>query len=147
MSPNVYILIGDSNTKKSSTVRALTGAYKKGKWQIETRNGMADFYIQISALQESQISPKEFIRTIRSSGRRNLLLTLRIQRFRSQPDALGYMKQFKDAGWRIRDIIVLGAKRTELPFSLPFNCDCIVKSRKMTANSIANDIRHRWKWK
>jgi len=47
--PDMYVIMGDRNTRKSATIRALTGAFKRGPHQVATRNaGVTDIFVQIS---------------------------------------------------------------------------------------------------
>jgi hypothetical protein len=53
---NLFIIIGDANSRKSSTIRALTGAYNSKCYDIQINNkAILNFYVQICALQEVKI--------------------------------------------------------------------------------------------
>ena len=147
---DVYIIMGDPNTKKSATVRALTGIYNKNVWEIETVGGSAfRMFIQVSSLQESGILPGDFVTSIGSiSGITAVLVTLWIDRnpYNGCPDGRTYISQFLGAGWTIREIVVLG--RGSLPYSLPAGSPppLHISNISRPANAIAHDIRNRWEW-
>jgi len=145
---NVYLILGDSHTRKSSTIRALTGAYNKRIYEIATQNGNIEAYVQISSLQESQISPEDFINSEDIENVENILVSLWIQgRGNNIPNGLGYIQSFIQSGWNIiNPIIVLGTNN--LPFVLPQNIQpsFIEDSPILPANAIANRIRDQWNW-
>ena len=149
--PTVYAILGDSNSRKSSTVRALTGASQYGHWSLTTLAGnLPDFYVQVSSLQEKGISPQDFIAKITAIGRQNILVTLwisqRITPTATYPAGTDYLRAFAGAGWIIQQIVVLGT--TPLP---PLHAgaptpNLIQRSATMPANQIASLIRGWWNW-
>ena len=144
--PDVYVIMGDKNTRKSSTIRALTGVYNKGVYEIAIQGGQViDVFVQISSLQESGISPQEFIKETKNY--QHILLSLWILSGNGQPDGLTYIQDFINAGWDIREIVVLGMNN--LPYNLPTNAPkpkYIQNSINLPANQIASQIRNWWKW-
>jgi hypothetical protein len=133
------MIIGDPNVKKSSTARALSGAYRKGKYKIGTASGVLSFYVQISALQESEISPNDFIQLINQIGVPNVLVTLRIDPANGQPDWQTYVREFAAAGWIVRSTVALDRQ-------VPNATITILNSITMAANDIAHQLRRRWQW-
>ncbi|MDD4761081.1 MAG: hypothetical protein PHU66_09775 [Bacteroidaceae bacterium] len=60
--PNIFLVIGNGSTRKSSLVRALSGTYTRGKYFIENLASIKDeFFVQIRSLQEANIFPQDFI--------------------------------------------------------------------------------------
>ncbi len=148
--PDIYIIIGGKNTRKSSTIRALTGAHSKGIYQIKTANNVLDTYVQISSLQESKITPQDFIKTINSSNANHVILSLWINASKKyvnqHPHGVNYIDEFIKAGWEIKQITVLGA--ANLP-NLPNNAphpNYIQNAQNMPSNQIASQIRSIWNW-
>lgn len=145
--PNVFIIMGIRNGKKSAAIRALSGAFKRGKYSVATLNGNIDVFIQISSLQESKISPQAFIREVNQNRYPNVLVCLWISQGRGQPTGETYIQNFLNAGWNIQQIVILGANN--LPYNLPQNTthpNYIPNSQNLPANHIASQIRSLWQW-
>ena len=111
--PTVHVILGDANTRKSSTARALTGVAQRKSVNVATNTGDIDVFVQISSLQESKIMPADFIAEIVSGGYQHVLLTLWVSpRATSDgiyPAGVNYLLVFIAAGWTIVQIVVLGA--------------------------------------
>ena len=140
--PDVFIIMGKTKTKKSATIRALTGVFNGGDWEVATQNETIDIFVQVRALQEAGISPENFIR--QRNGSSNILVCLWIPKGNRQPDGHTYIKAFLKAGWNIKEIVVLGTN--ELPYYLPKGTPTIPDSQNQPANGIACRIRKLWKW-
>ena len=146
--PDVYVIMGDRNAKKSATIRALTGAFRKGLYQVATQNaGVIDIFVQISSLQESRIPPQAFIQQVQRGNYQYVLVSLWISQGNGRPNGLTYIHSFLNAGWNIQAIVVLGTN--VLPYNLPRripNPNFIPNSQNLPANQIASQIRGRWQW-
>ena len=87
--PNVYVVIGDANTKKSSVIRALSGVDRRDNYLIEDLEGNTlNIFIQIRSLQESKISIQEFMDYIVEKNIENVLVALRKDRCNSLPQGM-----------------------------------------------------------
>lgn len=155
--PNVYVILGESNSRKSSTVRALTGVpMQYDAWSVGTTAGVIDVYVQIQALQEAKIDAPAFVKKIADVDQfrisrggsviNNLLLPLRVSAFNGFHDGADYLNHFMQAGWSIQQIVVLDA--TVPPVGLPVvvPTHLISGSASMPANAIASQIRGCWNW-
>ncbi len=146
--PNIFIILGGRNTRKSSTIRALTGVSRENIYQVAIQRGIIDVFVKISSLQESKISPEDFISEVNQNRYQNVLVSLWIARSGQQPDGNVYIQNFLRTGWNIREIVVLG--RDSLPYNnLPQGLPeprFILNSREMPVNQIASQIRERWQW-
>lgn len=149
---DIFIIMGGRNTKKSATIRALTGVFKRKNYKvaIETRQGNIDVinvFVQISSLQESRISPQDFINQIKQNGYLNVLVSLWISSSNGQPDGITYIQEFISVGWNIREIVVLGTNSLSdhLPTDAPAP-NFIPNSRDLPANQVASQIRRLWQW-
>ena len=149
--PTVYAIIGDGNTRKSSTTRALTGAAQYGVRTVATPAGNIDVYVQISSLQESNVDPQTFIAQMLMAGHQNILVTLwisqRITPTKTFPAGTDYLRAFASAGWIIQQIVVLGA----MPLQPPLHAgaptpNLVLHSATTPANQIASLIRGWWNW-
>jgi len=151
--PNVYVILGDSNTRKSSTMRALTGVRQESdSWEMATgAKGVDIFYIRTMSLQEAGITPQVFVKTINQLVVSNIFISLRIKpskrAFKIYPAGVDYLDAFKRAKWNIKPLFVLGDPA--LPPGLPtgIRAHLISNSRALPANEIASRIRGLWNWK
>lgn len=143
--PNLYVVMGNSNVGKSRTIRALTGVYRSSICPVALHQGdTVEIFVQVPALQESRISPRQF--TAGYSNYENILLALWIRTGQGCLDGQTYLREFQRAGWNVTDIIVLSTNAFRhtvpgLPEPYP-----IPNSRRMPANQIAHEIRDRWQW-
>ncbi len=143
--PDVFIIMGKTKTKKSATIRALTGVFHGKDWKVATQNETIDIFVQVRALQEAKISPKNFIR--QRNGSLNILVCLWISKGNGQPDGDTYIKAFLKARWNIKEIVVLGTEK--LPYDLPQDTPkpkFIHDSQNRPANWIASQVRGWWRW-
>ena len=111
---DAYLLIGNSNTRKASLLRSLTGCFNRSLRDIELLNGKPmRLYVRVAALQESRTDPADFIAEVgraRCTAVAFALLPeanpLDSERW---PDAHAYIAAFKAAGWNLRRTALLGA--------------------------------------
>jgi hypothetical protein len=147
MPVNVYLLMGDRNTRKSSSVRCLTGLYKKDTRKIELVNKEEiEIFAMLQALQEAKVHPDVFIKLVKKEKYSNVLVPLRIERANRCPAGSEYVKKFLDEGWNVKPIIVLGTDR--LPYQLASNIvpEYIKDSADKPNNRNVKKIRSKWGW-
>jgi hypothetical protein len=145
--PTVYAILGDNNTRKSSTVRALTGATQFGVRTAATLAGNIDVYVQVSSLQESRVLPLDFIAAMTAAGHTNILATLWVSPLNNFPAGTDYLREFANAGWIINQIVVLGATPLLPPLHIGAPTpNLIPHSATMPANQIASLVRGWWNW-
>lgn len=146
-----YVLFGEANTRKSSTARALTGVGRRKTVHVAVRGRVLDVFVQVSALQESSISPLQFINEMLAEGISHVLVTLRIRQMQKRghvfPSGVDYLRAFRTAGWRIRKVVALGTAvlpgmvpGIPLPLFVP-------NSRTTPVNLISTRIRKAWAWR
>ena len=114
MTLDVYLLIGNNHTRKSSLLRALTGCFNRNVRDIELVNGKSiRLYARCTALQESRTEAADFV--LEAGRHRCQAVALCLlpeanpldpQRW---PDANRYIQSFQQAGWTVRKTAVLGA--------------------------------------
>jgi GTPase SAR1 family protein len=123
---DIYVIVGDSNSGKSSIIRSLTGCSHSGSRHFQLNNdahrGVNDVYVMLSALQESgkkhnaPRKPDEFVDYINALGAKEnfdkIIFPLRLRKTRIKkvdyPDADVYFRHFMDqAGWRIIAVATL----------------------------------------
>lgn len=154
---DLYILIGEANTRKSSCIRSLGGfARSKQVFDIKlTNNTLIKVGCRIAALNEDNQDPQlpnDFISVMQTLNQKKsctaFLLPLRIsgQNIRGvfYPNYDEYLKIFNNAGFVIKFIEVMGAQ------SLTPSVNTIISnnpnSKKQPTNQTVSEIRKRWGW-
>jgi hypothetical protein len=148
--PTAYVILGNANTRKSSTARALTGVARRKSVTVATNTGNIEIFVQISSLQESEIQPSDFVAEMNSGGYENVLVTLwvseRVTSSDTYPQGVDYLQVFIDDGWSIAYVVVLAASTFHgSPTGTP-SPHFIPDSRTTPVNSIAAQIRDWWGW-
>ena len=151
--PNVWIIQGGPNTRKSSVIRCLTGLARRNQNPYDIQllprvgGGYIPVYVVVSALQEPAPAqtPQQFVAFITQHRHMNVLVCLRIQGTpHCQYDAVEYHREFVAAGWNIQDVVTLGPYPGSPP-AAPQNV-AFPAAPNAPANSIARRIRTRWQW-
>jgi hypothetical protein len=148
--PNVYVILANANTRKSSTARALTGVAQRKCVTVATNSGDIDVFVQISSLQESKIMPADFIAEIVSGRYQNVLVTLwvsqRVTSGGAYPAGVNYLQAFVAAGWTIEQIVVLGTSTfAGVAAGMP-PPRFVPDSHTTPLNLIASHVRGWWQW-
>ena len=145
--PNVYIIIGNAKTRKSSTIRALTGVYRSIMRRVAISTvTTVNMFVQVISLQEDNISSKKIIEKHNSDE--YILLSLRLNHANGLPSGLDYINDFLSNHWNIQQIVVLGHAPQTIAFPNQItNINSFWSINDNTAtNSIANQIRRWWGW-
>ena len=90
MNKRLYIILGQSNSHKSSVMRCLTGcSRKRGNWQMRFANNQIETcYISVSSPQERDIvgvSVVQFIEEIKNLVEDTIFITLQSNSTTQQP--------------------------------------------------------------
>ena len=120
---NVYLVIGEPNMGKSTVMRHLVAFTGRNGGKALFEKELLTSYPQpfiisfygYQALQESGISPREFIQFVQNQTKQpeNLILALRLNATNGKkntqacPDADAYIRAFIKAGWTIFKSVVL----------------------------------------
>jgi hypothetical protein len=111
---DAYIVIGNTNTRKSSLIRSLSGCFNRSVRDIRVIRNDLQFrlYARVGALQETKTTAAAFIEEVARARCEAALFCLwpaqspiEPARF---PDAQDYLAHFAAAGWETRSIAVLG---------------------------------------
>lgn len=160
---NVYLIIGNANTGKSSVIQHLVGfPYERKKIQTpfgkkkpirnkkletSTSNIIISFYTDQS-LQEISESPKDFVSFIGNLSEKptNLILALRLKKYGRYPDAVTYITFFNKVKWTIIKSVVLDDCGTTPYPNIPNVLS--IRSRKGTdsTNKVAAAVRKHFDW-
>jgi hypothetical protein len=111
---DLYTVIGNARTRKSSVVRCLTGCFNRSVRDIQPSSGRGALrlYARAGSLQETRTRPLEFIEEAERTRCTAVLCCLSPAAHPLHrddfPDAASYLQHFEARGWRLRGIAVLG---------------------------------------
>jgi len=154
----VFIVVGHTGSRKSSTIRALTGTGPPKIYQVRiTNDEILNIYVHHSSLQEARISPAAFITQVEKfveecveefESDPDVLVALRTSSSQNRefPEAREYASQFMQAGWQIAGVVYLhGGPRSPLIADTPVPIQ-FYGSKNMANNEITHQIRAEWGW-
>lgn len=136
----IYIIVGDSYTRKSSTIRALTGVRDNDNFTIQFQNGnIGTFRIRSTSLQEKGILPETSINEINQSNCNFAIICLRFDSIKNRPSYDVYLNAFQNNNWEIMPLVFFNRN--------PNNIEALViPTRNTPSNEIANIIRNHWQF-
>jgi hypothetical protein len=155
--PNLHIIIGDSNTRKSSLLRCMTGVGGGSGTRYmdltETSGDTIRVYCILSALQENYkpLFPAEFVKHVKSLPTKptDVAFTLRVSPRGLFPGFNEYLQAFTRAGWPVVNVALLGPsaftqrgqiRATQSVISVPL-------SPEQPTNLTATKVRAAWRWR
>jgi hypothetical protein len=144
MKKKVYIILGKSNSRKSSVLRCLTGcAVTQGEWNMRLLSGtVEDFYISVTSPQERNkigIPVNEFIQEISERNENKLIIALQSRSTSQQPNGENYLQAFINAGFDIQTIVCFDENANTL--NLPVQH---YNSLEVPTNQTASEVRNMW---
>lgn len=145
----LYVVMGADGTRKSSTIRALTGIRASSMTTVATLQGVMDVYVQLCSPQEKGLMPDHVLRQVISKNASCVLaaLWLNANAHNGTPNGDKYIDHFIKHGWTLNGIAILGSNDSigfTNSISQPLH---ISNSEQMPANAIAALIRDQWQWK
>jgi hypothetical protein len=111
---DAYLVVGNSNTRRASVVRSLSGCFNRSLRDILLKDADRPIriYARVGALQETRTSPEAFIAEVARLRCEAALCCLSASAYSTgadeYPDARAYVARLEEQGWRIRAIAVLG---------------------------------------
>ena len=144
----VYVIAGASQSGKSSTIRALTGAARHGTRRLRTITGAEiSLYVQLQSLDEEGIDANAFVQRVEQTQPHvdHVLVALRIR------TAMDSINVFVEHGWDIVDVVVLGRAWPQGDGWEQLHADwaeplVVPGARALPANEIPHQLRGRWGW-
>lgn len=149
---DVYLIVGDANSRKSASIRNLTGAGReKTDWELiftskKTQTGI----VILTSPQEEKgggQSPAQFIShlktLIKQSKKKSdfLIAPLRFKSTKNQPSYTAYITALINAGWNIQPVIMFNHPHNGQP-NIPTHS--IAQKTQTPSNLIASNIRGYW---
>ena len=111
---DAYILIGNTNTRKASVLRSLTGCFNRSIRDVLLQGAKAPvrFYARVGALQVTETEIEDFKAEVLRSRCQAALFCLSPDGNSNSPahcpGAAEYVAGFRALGWRIKAVAVLG---------------------------------------
>lgn len=105
---DVYVIVGEQYSGKSSVTRCLTGSARSRTRLITTTSNSVRVYVHLISLQEERTTPEEFESKVSQEDCDAVLLSLRPGPARGCPDADTYLGHFIGLGWNIVRVAFLG---------------------------------------
>jgi predicted GNAT family acetyltransferase len=111
---DTYLIIGNSNTRKASVIRSLTGCFNRSVRDILIQGARSPLrcYARAGALQDTSTTVDAFIAEVARSRCKAVICCLVPSAMHKngfdQSDAQTYVEGFRAAGWRIKAVAVLG---------------------------------------
>jgi hypothetical protein len=111
---DLYLVVGNSNTRRASVVRSLTGCFNRSLRDIQPLGTSKPLrvYARAGALQETKTTPRDFIAEAAKTRCDAVLCCLAASPYPGgggeYPDAQAYLTAFNAAGWHLRAVAVLG---------------------------------------
>lgn len=153
--PNLHIIIGDSNTRKSSLLRCLTGIGSGNSTRYlditEASGKTIQAYCILSALQENYkpLHPAEFILYVKGLVPQptDVAFTLRVSPRGAYPGFAAYLQAFAATGWPVLNVALLGASACQQvqPVSVS-SITSVSASPQQPTNLTASKVRVAWGW-
>lgn len=111
---DLYVVIGNPHTRKSSLVRSLTGCFNRSVRDILPVGAKTPLrlYARVGSLQDTKTRPADFRAEVEKTRCTAVLCCLAPSANPNDPalypDATAYLAQFRAEGWHVRAIAVLG---------------------------------------
>jgi hypothetical protein len=146
---DVYLIIGNPNTRKSSIVRSLSGCFNRNVRDILLQGAKpaVRFYARAGALQDTRTTAEDFVAEVARSRCKAVLCCLSPVANPTDPllypDAQAYVAGFQAAGWRIRAVAVLGQNGGDVRAA---NLRQYPGAPTVPINVTARDIRAQFGW-
>lgn len=111
---DAYIIIGNTRTRKAALVRSLTGCFNRSVRDILLQGSKRPlrFYARVGTLQDTHTTIEQFAAEATRARCEATVFCLSPTANRNEavelPDAATYVAAFRQMGWRIKGVAVLG---------------------------------------
>jgi hypothetical protein len=152
MNLHVWILLGGADTRKGSTIRALTGIGGKHTkpFQVMLTSGqIIQILVRIMSVNEgeSAVAPKAWVEQFtKETSPQNLIVAFRLRPARNNSEAEDYIRELVRAGAIIESIITLGETTPDWVAQFAIPNEHIFDTKTTPTNAIAHKVRQFWHW-
>ncbi|MDD7793830.1 hypothetical protein [Clostridium sp. 'White wine YQ'] len=153
---NVYVILGEANMRKSSTMRCLSGIDRKNVYEIQHINGsIRDTFVRISSLQEADCTEFEFVTYVTKEVKKHyddIFISLRIKGFihpkskRPLNSAQDYINHFVSIGWTVIKIVDFQDSKNIVSLGNITPTLTLIDTDKKTSNYTASIVRNHFNW-
>ena len=146
---DAYLIIGNSNTRKASLVRSLTGCFNRSVRDIQMQSGnkAKRFYARVGTLQETRTTAEQFVAEVAKARCEAVLFCLSPGANKTDlleyPDAEAYVAALRERGWRIKGVAVLGQNSGGVRAP---NLRQYTQAPAAPVNVTAKDVRAQFGW-
>lgn len=146
---DAYLIIGNANTRKASLVRSLTGCFNRSVRDIQLQTGKKPqrFYARVGTLQETRTTVEQFVAEVARSRCEAVLFCLAPTAHKTDlleyPDAQAYVAAFRELGWRVKAVAVLGQNSGGVR---ALNLRQYIQAPAAPVNVTARDVRAQFGW-
>ncbi len=150
MIKKIYVIAGAPHSRKSTTIRALTGAYQLSRFELAFAEGNERALILTTSPNEVEstefpigINPNQLIDMIKNESEIDcVILTLRsVNALHNLPLANGYILALLHAGFEIATVVMYN---TEIEIPSGVEAVLIQNTADTPSNALANEIRQIW---
>jgi hypothetical protein len=149
MNLHVWILLGGADTRKGSTIRALTGIRDKKLFDVMLTSGQTiQILAEIMSVNEEKdaVAPKAWVEQFtKETGPQNLIVAFRLRPARNS-EAEDYIRELVRAGAIIESIITLGETTPDWVAKFAIPNEHIFDTKTTPTNAIAHKVRQFWHW-
>lgn len=146
---DAYIIIGNTNTRKASLVRSLTGCFNRSvrEIQIQGTKKPQRFYARVGTLQDTRVTVAQFVAEVARARAEAVVFCLSPEAHKTDtleyPDAQSYVAALRELGWRVKGVAVLGqnAGGVRAP-----NLRQYISAPTAPVNLTARDVRAQFGW-
>lgn len=146
---DAYIIIGNTNTRKASLVRSLTGCFNRSvrEIQIQGTKKPQRFYARVGTLQDTRVTVAQFVAEVARARAEAVVFCLSPEAHKTDtleyPDAQAYVAALRELGWRVKGVAVLGqnAGGVRAP-----NLRQYISAPTAPVNLTARDVRAQFGW-
>ena len=146
---DAYIIIGNTNTRKASLVRSLTGCFNRSvrEIQIQGTKKPQRFYARVGTLQDTRVTVAQFVAEVARARAEAVVFCLSPEAHKTDtleyPDAQAYVAALRELGWRVKGVAVLGqnAGGVRAP-----NLRQYTSAPTAPVNLTARDVRAQFGW-
>jgi hypothetical protein len=144
MNKKLFIIIGKSNSHKSSVIRCVTGCpISQGNWKIKlSNNQIEDFYVAITSPQERNnvgLAPSDFISELKGKNEESILIALQSTSTSNQPNGEVYLQAFIDKGFDIQKIACFDSEAELLGLT-----NQLFNTQNIPSNETASLVKDMW---
>lgn len=146
---DIYVLVGNEATRKSTLIRCLTGCYNRNIRDIMFENGSSiRLYAVTNTLQAMHLTSEDFMKEAERTHCQAVLLEIWPKAHPANPikypDALTYLNDFLIDGWRIKKVVALGDINADV--YQQFDVCHLPHVTKESINKSAQKIRQFFQW-